>query len=282
MIIEIPTTTRLVLPEAQNSHLQNLYVFNMYRSASSMTVGMASSLARLSGRVGYPLMNVLAQLGVSIVDPGTTDKPSMFVTDGAAMRKLSDFGGYMFFGFREVPVGFSEVFDHVQAAVVAVRDPRDIGISQYYAVQKHVVFDNPMGDHITDLREQTSQQSLEEFILSDGTINFLTRICMCYAPMIHRGVRVIRYEDATEDGEHFSHVPYARAFWEALQPQLATDVPFEKFLRVFEKRLSESDHLKGHAVSGKLRTYRQLPPDVLRAYSERLSAPLQLLGYTND
>ncbi len=280
MNVELPATIRLSLPKASNYNLQNLYIFNMYRSASSLTEAIAQALASVSGRVGYPLMNTLADLGVSIVDPQTFARNTMFIAkDGEDLVKLCNFGGYVMFGFREVPIGFARRFTHVGAAVIAVRDPRDIGISQYYAVKNHIALDNPVGDHIRDLRNTTESEGLDEFLLSDETINFLTRISMAYAPLVRKGVQVIRYEESTEDGEHFSQNIFMSRFWYRFENYVDKSFKYSDFKDAVDARIEKSDQLKGHATSGRINTYRDLPRDTLRTYTRALAQPLRILGY---
>ena len=278
MHLEFDLTLRYRVPEAKNKSLQNLYFFNLYRSGSSMVEAVAAALAQFAGRTPLNLSRDLYQLGVEYFDTQNYGQSSIYLSDAAQLEKLTQFGGYLLYGFREIPIGFSEVFKHIGASILIVRDPRDIGISQYYAVAKHATNNRVVTEQILALRKQTSEQSLEEFILKDETIAFLNRIVQCYRPIIQRGTPVVAYEDMYLDG-NFNLGLLCETVFDALGKYLPDDFSMDRFQENIQKRIENSEALKGHKTGGSIYNYTKLDPGVLSEYSDRLRDSLDLLGY---
>ncbi len=279
MNLNFDLNLRLRLPEPGDPGRQSLYVFNLYRSGSSVVEAVAVSFAeRIGGLRPYNLSSALYRLGVEYFDPENYNQSSVHLRDQAQLMRLLELGGYLFYGFREVPYGLSEAFDRTGAAALVVRDPRDIGISHYYAVAKHATSNRIVADQMAALRAQTGSQSLEEYILTPSTLNFLNRIGQCYRPMIERGLPVLRYEDMYVDGA-FDLRTLCRAFETAFEPYLPDDWDFEALIARIERAIANSDSLKGHKTGGSIRTYERLDPEVLARYTEALRPSLELLGY---
>lgn len=278
MNLEFDLRLRLRLPEVRDLSLQSLYFFNLYRSGSSMVEAIAEALAVRSGRTPFNLSRDLYALGVEYFDSGDFRHSAVHIADPVQLTRLSDLGGYLFYGFREVPRGFAEVFTPLAASVLVVRDLRDIGISQYHAVAGHATDNRILAQQINALRAQNADIPLGDFLLRDDTVAFLTRIAEGYRPMIDRGVKVIRYEDMYSGAE----LDVERLCQEILGPMiphLPADWDFADFLREVEQRIANSSALKGHSTGGSIYNWRKLDPELQAKFGARLKPSLELLGY---
>lgn len=276
--ITFDVKARLQMPVAEAPDLQSIYVFNMYRAGSSMTEAVAIALAESSDYTPYNAVQALNAVGIGLIDHQDYNRPSVFIDDAApTLDQLGTFGGYLYFGFREIPHGYGERFRFPDASVIVVRDIRDIGISQYAAVAKHAVA-GASGEDILRLREMTASQDLEQFLLSEGTIAFLRRISSCYRPLIHHGSTVLRYEEFMTPGG-FDTGRFLDAVAEALAPYLQLRVSREQTMEILQARMANSKALKGHATGGRINLHLDLPKPVHTALTNALAPELDLLGY---
>lgn len=278
MNLDFDLSMRLRLPIAPNPDRQSLYFFNLYRSGSSLTEAIAVRFAHSVGLIPYNLSQALYDMGVEYFDAQNYNHSSVHLARGTQLEKLSLLGGYLFYGFREVPLDWAEGFGPTHTSVLVVRDLRDIGISQFYAAAGHAADNKVLAKHITALQDSLADTGLEEFVLRNDTVNFLNRIGGCYQPMIQSGMPVIRYEDMYVDGA----LSLRRMCEEVTRP-LAAYVPddwyFEDFLSKTEQLVAGSGRLKNHKTGGTIRNYEKLSPDVLEAYTDKLRPNLELLGY---
>lgn len=272
------TTLRLKLPPTQWPDRQNIYVFNLYRSASSLVVLITRALSEIIGRVPIDVTQTLYNSGTALFDTGLSGDSVSYLSDANQLNQLGNFGGYCFAGYREVPLAFAEGFQFHRAAMLIVRDPRDIGISQYHAVHSHTDANLVAGDHIRRLRAQVADVSLHDFLLSDQTTTFLRRIVMGYRPMIERGMPVVLYEDMFDDGV-FNLQRMAGTFVDNYEAYLPDDFSFDAFMDLINRKIKNSKALKGHATGGSIYNYSSLPDDVLDAYTNNLAEALGVLGY---
>lgn len=278
MELRFDTKLRLRLPPTRWPDKQSLYVFNLYRSASSLVVVITRALGEMIHRQTIDVTQLLYKSGTALFDTGLSGTHVSYLADGDQLNQFGNFGGYLLSGFREVPLAYAENFGFHQAALLIVRDPRDIGISQYHAVQRHKDDNVVAGQHIKRLRKQTNELSLEQFILRDQTIDFLNRIVLNYRPMIERGMPVVLYEDFFESGV-FDLPRLCATFVDHFEAYLPEDFDFEAFLELVNTKIAENDNLKGHGTGGTIYNYRGLPEAVLEEYTERLGESLAILGY---
>ncbi|NAZ38167.1 hypothetical protein [Rubellimicrobium sp. CFH 75288] len=279
MNITFPAEFRAAFPDPRDLSLQSLWVFNMYRAASSVVAAAAVVLAQQTGRVPNNVTRIFYTAGVEPSDMGDWTRSSVFLRDGGApLLALCDIGGWLNFGFREVPLAFSEAFSHVGAAVLVVRDPRDIGISHYSAVKKHSMDNRVEEGHIGRLRALTNSLTLEEYLLQDATVAFLNRIATCYRPMIDKGVRVLRYEDMFADGA-FRLDRLWDGLFDAFRPFGPPGWDRDAFRAAATDRVQRSESLKGHGTGGGFGMYERLPDAVRARYEEALAPALDALGY---
>jgi len=279
MNLHLEAKFRLRLPQPKNLGLQSLYIFNLYRAGSSVVEAAAESLAKMSGRTENNVTKALYEAGVEYFDTKDFSKSAVYLADdGVSLLRLCDIGGYVNYGFREVPIGFGQGFSHFAAALLIVRDIRDIGISQYNSVAGHVEDDRVYGDQIRRLRVQTSKMSVEEFILRDDTIAFLNRIAMSYRPMIQRGINMVQYEDLYLDG-HFNTEMLCERIYSHFSSFDDGTWDFDGYVDNTIQRIKNSPFLQGHSTGGKIRVYETLPDKVKAAYTEKLKEALQLLHY---
>lgn len=270
---------RLRLPQPTNLSLQSFYIFNLYRAGSSVVTAVAESLARVAGRVENDVSRAFYDVGVEFFDAQDFSKSSVFLAqNGAPLLRLCEIGGYVHHGFREVPKGFAEGFTHLAAAILVVRDPRDIGISQYNAVANHVDSNRIVGDQIRRLREQIASMTLEQFLLSEDTLGFLNRIGTCYEAMIRKGMTVVQYEDLFLGG-HFSTELLCERIYGHFQPYDDGSWSYDAFVEETNARIRQSPYLQGHATGGQIRMSEALPSEVKAAYTAELKDALQLLNY---
>lgn len=276
--IEFDSKVRILGPQASNPTLQSVYLFNMYRAGSSVTEAVAESLAWGGSHTPWNIVRELDNIGVNLIDPQDYSRNASYIAaDRVSIDEFTRQGGYLYYGFREIPREFAERFIYTAASVIVARDPRDIGISQYSAVKKHVI-SGASGEDIKRLREQTGSVELEEFLLSPSTLSFLRRITQCYEPLIKRGCKLLRYEEfMTPDG--FNLQDFANAVSQSLEPYLSVDRPFPAVLKNLDQRVSNSKGLKGHATGGKIRLWKSLTPNALSAINDALGPELRLFGY---
>ncbi|MGJ8597916.1 hypothetical protein [Sulfitobacter sp.] len=278
MNLDFELSMRLRLPIAPNPDRQSLYFFNLYRSGSSLTEAIAVSFARSVGLMPYNLSQALYDMGVEYFDAQNYNHSSVHLARGQQLQKLSLLGGYLFYGFREVPLDWAEGFGPIDTSVMVVRDLRDIGISQFYAAAGHATDNKVLSNHITALRASIADTGLEEFVLRNDTVNFLNRIGGCYRPMVEAGMPVIKYEDMYVDGA-LSLRRMCEEVTRPLVPYVSEDWSFENFLSRTEQSVAGSGRLKNHKTGGTIRNYEKLSADVLEAYTDKLRPNLELLGY---
>lgn len=277
--VTLPTQTRLLFPQATNPDLQSLYIFNMYRAGSSVTEAVGETLGAASRHTSFNLVNALSAAGVGLIDHQDHTRTSVHV-EPRALDVLGNFGGYILNGFREIPQDYGDAFAFPGAAVIVVRDPRDILYSQYNAVKKHAV-GGAYADDIMALRETTSQQSMEEFMLSDDSRAFIRRICRCYWPLIHKGVPVIQYETFVKD-TGFDAEGLMFAIADHFGPLIEFTVSRERATGNLQQRIANSKSLSGHQTGGRTRMYRDLPADLQQKLAEALAPELDMFGYDAD
>ncbi|MEO8241409.1 MAG: hypothetical protein ABI832_03805 [bacterium] len=279
MNLTFDTTVRIPFPQPKNLRLQSLYFFNMYRAGSSVLEAAAEAFALVTNRTLNNVTMRIYDAKIEFIDPKDYNKSSVFLADeGAPLLKICEIGGYLNYGFREVPIGFARGFSHIGASMLIVRDPRDIGISHYSAVMKHDDKNSVYGDHVRSARDLVGRKSLEEYLLSDELISFLNRISQCYGPMIARGMPVIQYEQLYLD-DAFSVELMCRSIFDTFHSYDDGSWNFAAFEANTRLRIANSAGLKGHGTGGTIAMYRSLPPKVLDAYSNRLRDSLDLLGY---
>lgn len=277
--VTLPAQTRLMFPQATNPDLQSLYIFNMYRAGSSVTEAVGETLGAASRHTSFNPVNALSAAGVGLIDHQDHRRASVHV-EPRALDVLGNFGGYILSGFREIPQEFGDAFAFPGAAVIVVRDPRDILYSQYNAVKKHAV----SGAHAHDimaLRETTSQQSIEEFMLSDDSLAFIRRICRCYWPLIHKGVPVIQYETFVRDSG-FDAEGLMFTIAGHFGPLIAFTVSRERAVDNLKQRIANSKSLRGHQTGARTRMYRDLPGGLQQTLADALSPELAMFGYDTD
>ncbi|MEH6645927.1 hypothetical protein [Sulfitobacter sp.] len=278
MNLDFDLTMRLRLPLAPNPDRQSLYFFNLYRSGSSLTEAIAENFARSVGLMPYNLSQALYDMGVEYFDSQNYNHSSVHLAHALQLQKLSLLGGYLFYGFREIPADWAAGFGPTDTSVLVVRDLRDIGISQYYAAAGHATDNKVLANHITALRASIADAALEEFVLRRDTLHFLNRIGGCYQPMVQSGMPVIQYEDMYVDGA-LSLRRMCEHITTPLAPHVPDDWSFEDFLSRTERAVAASGRLKNHKTGGTIRNYEKLPADVLEAYTDKLRPNLELLGY---
>lgn len=279
MFLTFDTKLRVGFPQPSRLDLQSLYIFNLYRSGSSVVEAAALALAEMTQRTANNVTQTLYDAGAEFFDSLNYSKPTLFLADeGAPLLKLCEIGGYLNYGFREIPSGFAAGFSQIGAAYLIARDPRDIGISHYSAVAKHDDDDKVYGDHVRGARRAVSDKSLEEYLLSDELIAFLNRICQCYRPLIERGMPVLQYEQLFFD-RHFDVVLLCQALMDRFERFDDGTWELGKLVDHTRNLIANSKALQGHATSGTTAMYLSLPEPVLEAYSEKLRGSLDLLGY---
>lgn len=275
----LPTQTRILFPQPTNPDLQSLYIFNMYRAGSSVTEAVGETLGAASRHTSFNLVNALSNAGVGLIDHQDHSRASVHIEPGA-LDVLGTLGGYILNGFREIPQAYAETFAFPGAAVIVVRDPRDIIYSQYNAVKKHMVGGAYAGD-ITALREQTAQQSVAEFVLSDDSLAFIRRICRCYWPLIHKGVPVIQYETFVKD-TGFDAEGLMFTIADHFGPLIEFTVSRERAIDNLRKRIANSKSLSGHQTGGRTQMYRDLPEPLQASLAEALAPELEMFGYDTN
>jgi hypothetical protein len=278
MHIEFDLKLRYRMPEPRDRTLQNLYFFNLYRAGSSMVEAIGESLAQFSGRTPHNLSRELYGLGVEYFDSQNLDGSSVHLAEGEQLSKLTRIGGYLYYGFREVPRDFAEAFRHIGASILIVRDPRDIGISQYKAVAGHATDNRILATQIESLREQAESMDMGEFLLRDDNIAFLRRIVMSYQPMIQKRINVLHYEDMYIDGNLNLRL-LCETIVEHMERFLPDSFDFEKFFDNVQRRIENSKALKGHATGGSIYNYTKLDPGLLDDYTAKLRDAIDLLEY---
>lgn len=279
MNITFDTRLRVPFPEPDDLSLQSFYIFNLYRAGSSVLEAAAESFANMSRRTPNNVTRILYDARSEFVDNHDYSKPVIYLADqGASLLRLCEVGGWLNYGFREVPLGFSSGFTQIGATLLIVRDPRDIGISHFHALAKHDDTHGVYGDHIRQARATAADKGLTDYLLSDELIGFLTRICEGYRPMIQRGMPVVHYEDLFLDGE-FSVALLCKSILERFSAYDDGSWSLERFVEDTQQRIRNSKALQGHATGGSTKMYLALPDAVRDAYSERLRSSLEILGY---
>jgi hypothetical protein len=279
MHLTFDTRLRLPFPQPRNLALQSLYVFNLYRAGSSVVEAAAESLALISGRTANNLTRTFYSSGTELIDSQIYGRPLSYLADeGASLLRICEVGGWLNYGFREVPPGFAAGFSHVGAAVLIVRDPRDIGISHYHALARHDDTNQVYGEHVRQARAAAADKDLAEYLLSDELIGFLVRICESYRPIIARGVSVVQYEQLFLDGQ-FDVGLLCNALFDVFAAFRDARWRDDAFLANTRARIANSKSLQGHATAGTVAMYMDLPPQLRAAYSARLKSQLDLFGY---
>jgi hypothetical protein len=276
--ITFDVKARIQIPIAEHPDIQSLYIFNMYRAGSSVTEAVAQSLAFGSRHTEFNPVQKLDAAGVGLIDHMDYGRHSVYIdANTLSLDMLGSLGGYLYYGFREIPRAYAERFIYTAASVIIARDPRDIAISQYSAVRKHVI-SGASGIDILRLREVTSETDIDEFLLSEGTIAFIKRITNCYAPLLKRGCVLLRYEEFMKL-EYYDIEMFLTSVTTALGSYIQLQMPLAKVFHNLQQRIQNSKALKGHATGGMINLYRSLSPETLIKLNKALEPELKLFGY---
>lgn len=276
--LELNAKIRILGPKPKHSNLQNLYIFNMYRAGSSITEVVAETLAWGSTHTHWNIVKSLDDASVGLIDHQDYTRHSVFVDDGGlSLDRIGQMGGYLYYGFREIPYEFAKRFVFTAASVIIARDPRDIGISQFSAVKRHII-SGASGPNIVRLRAMVENMDLDAFLLSEGTLMFLRRITQCYAPLLRRGCPLLRYEDSVSQNG-FDKSKYIVAIADSLSPYLQLRMPMTRLLDILQERVAVNRALAGHETGGKINMYRSLSEKTLAKLSDALLPQLKLYGY---
>lgn len=268
------------MPEARLPERQSVFAFGMYRSGSSVLEAISLALAKHSGLTPINLMGNINAAGVAIVDSQDYSRNDNFIEANAdSLVSACRMGGYLHYGFREVPHEFSKKHTYIGASFLLARDPREILISQYSAVRKHAT-EGASGIHILKLREIIEKQNIEDFVTSPDSINFAKRIVESYRPMIAKGMRVYRYEGYFNVDGKFDIVALARSIARDFDKYLS--IPDSKDALAEEVRhiTMQSQGLARQVTSGKKSLLDKLPVESRNYLNEALGEQLHLLGYS--
>ncbi|MEL7097822.1 MAG: hypothetical protein AAGM84_03230 [Pseudomonadota bacterium] len=277
IVIEFDARVRLRVKRPAE-HKQSLYFFNLYRAGSSVMEAVAEAIASVAGFAPLNIVQALDRNGVLLSDAQDYSRESVYLSGVEdLMDQMKAVPGCLHYGFREVPPGFSDAFDFIAAAVLLVRDPRDILYSQYSAVARHTT-EGASGADIVKLRDLTAEITREAFVLDPHSIAFAQRIVECYRPMVEKGIRVLRYEDLFTD-EGFSSDLLLRTVTEHLAPFLPDDFDPDAALAQLTLRIANSKALQGHATGGTYGMFRKLDAATTEQLNAALAPQLALLGY---
>lgn len=279
MLLEVETKLRLNVADARELDKQSIFVFGLYRSGSSVIGVAAKEFAKSNNLVPVDVFQNLYESGVSPVDPTAEPRAPIHLADqGRGLAQLCDLPGYVFHGFREVPIGFAEAFSDPGRAIIFVRDPRDIGISHYFYSSKHTTRNRIIGKSILNLRNITSNRNLEEFLIEDYNIEFLNRICLSYKNLINLGVKVVKYEDLFVD-DKFNNSKLLKILCRHFSDKCNSNFSIEQLEKNLESSIKRSVRLKSHKTSGSIELFKSLSSEKMSLYTKKLSDCLYLLGY---
>ncbi|MDJ0630798.1 MAG: hypothetical protein QNJ44_21255 [Rhodobacter sp.] len=277
--LKFDAAVRIPLPEAKRPNLQSVYIFNMYRAASTATTAVIKALSNCTDLVQFNIADELNKIGVALIDHKDFTRPSVYLEDHPEnLTKIGSFGGFVYSGFREIPLSYARQFAFHGAAVIVVRDLRDIGISQYNIVSRHTIH-GAAGGNIKKLREITAQQSLDEFMASADTVHFLKRLANCYRPLIRKGTTVLRFEDYA-GGDGFDTERYALDLVRAVSPYAELKVSEPDYVKAVLDQVKGTQSLKGHSTGGAIGLHRRLKPQTQKRLENALKNELVLLGYS--
>lgn len=278
--VDLPATLRLLLPKPADPTRQSVYIFGMYRSGSSVLEAVSAVMAQMSG---LKMINVGRQINMNhmeIQDISAYDRDNAFLLE-SALDNLCGKGGHLYCGFREIPKSFGDNFSYNAASILLVRDPRDVLMSQYKAVQQHVI-ENASGEHIKKLRERTSRMSVEEYVTSKGVVDFAKRITNCYANPIRNGTRVFRFEEYATRSDGFNLNGLIGDIHGAIRGYLNIPAPLEEIQKRVATVVADSSHLKGHGTGMKTKAFKTLSDSAQETLWEKLKSELELLGYARS
>jgi len=278
MKVSLRATVDLALPDASDPSLQNIYFFNLYRSGSSVMEAVALALAAETGRAPVNIMQSLYDMGVEYDVADQRGNSRVYLSEPSDLDQFARFGGYLIYGFREIPQGYAEAFEHRGAAILMVRDPRDIAISHYHAIKKHSQDNLVTSKHIQGALKKAEEQSLEDYILSPDMLRFIRRICVNYAPLIRGGLKPVHYEDLFDE-TGFSTRLLCDAVLAETGDYLGGGIDAATLYARTQKFAEDSVALKGHATSGGTRGFMALDPDVRNELTAKLEDCLHLLNY---
>jgi hypothetical protein len=145
-------------------------------------------------------------------------------------------------------------------------------------VARHTT-DGASGKHILALREKTANTSLHEYVLEEGSLDFVRRICNCYRDCIVRGTKILRFEQFADPDGSFRANDLLWEVVEAVSPYLEPRWPRRKVEEHLDATIRNSRGLKGHSTGGKTQVWRTLPRETQEALSDALEPEILLLGY---
>ena len=94
---------------------QSIFIFGLYRAGSSLIGVAANEFAQSNNLVPIDVFQNLYDSGVSPVDPTAEPEASFHLADqGRGLARLCELPGYVFHGFREVPIGFAGIDSVIQ------------------------------------------------------------------------------------------------------------------------------------------------------------------------
>jgi len=276
---EILAKGRILVPASDSPTRQSFHMFGMYRSGSSVLEIVSQALAKAAGLTPFNVAQAIDQAGLSIIDPRDYSRSQIYIDAvGSSLDNLCAHGGYIYYGFREIPIEYGKRFVFLQASTLLVRDPRDILISQFRSVNHHTT-DGASGENIKILRKVVSQKSLEEFVLSRQSIQFAKRICDCYERMISRGVKVLNFEEFFGSPKKPGIHGICNRLIDSFPSYLPISVSRDQIRAHIDSLISNSKSLKGHSTGGRIGLYRELSEVTQKKLTVRLEKQLFMLGY---
>jgi hypothetical protein len=241
--------------------------FGMARGGSTLLFNLLQVLAPTAGLTWFSLSDILFEQGFR-EDEIPAGAPDHFVPRG-----------YCFGGFREFPRHPLPLLDTARA-VLLVRDPRDMLVSQYYAtVSSHGIPDAPPGEHehwLAVERRRAQAQGVGAYCIAKaGGHRHM------FNGYLHRGralerpnLRVYRYEDVVFHKRDWVDDVCGWFGWRI--PAATRHAAADRYDAPPPERPDPSAHIRQVTPGSH---HRELTPEEIAALDATLAEPLRRFGY---
>lgn len=259
----------ITLPAARSPTRQSVFLFNMPQMPRATVSSVAHTMARSAGLTPVDIGGIFSRLKISFDDRERHNGTELYLSgDDRTLDDICAHGGYLYFGFDELPMGFSQRFIYVDAAALLTRDPRDVIVAQYQADQSKA----KSHDHPAAL-------PLDEYVLNDRVVSRIRHVCDSYLAPIRNGLRLVQFEPCLRPNRNLDIVEMAEKLAKKLPQYLHNPQRKERRKDILEetiRRRPSVTTITEHYAHG---LYESLQPETQTKLNEILEMQLLYLGY---
>ena len=259
----------ITLPAARNPTRQSVFLFNMAQMPRTTISSVANTLARSAGLTPVDIGGVFSRLKISFDDRERHNATELYLDgEDRTLDNICAHGGYLYYGFEELPMAFSQRFVYVDAAVLLTRDPRDIAVARYQTAEE-----------AARARDKTLDVSVDDYVMSDEALSRVRHACDSYLTPIRHGLHLVQFEPSLRPNHRLDIAAMTEKLVKKLPKYLQNPQRKERRQGILDDVMRKrptaatvSSHY-GHGL------HQMLQPETQEALSKALEMQLLYLGY---